>query len=197
MFPQGGWVRDAITTCINAGKTPLIIDAGANVGFSSVFFARTYPEARILAIEPDKANAMLCSANTEHCSNVQVFEGAIGAGAGYVSVERREGDAWGTRTFLAETGVPILMINTLLERNPDSELLIVKIDIEGFEKDLFSHNIEWLEKTKVVIVEIHDWLLPGLGTSQSLQNAMLGRGYEMLISGEHLVWIKKTESLLG
>jgi hypothetical protein len=33
-----------------------IVDAGANIGTSSIFFAKKYPNARVIAIEPEESN---------------------------------------------------------------------------------------------------------------------------------------------
>ena len=43
---------------------------------------------------------------------------------------------------------------------------MAKIDIEGAEQDLFSDNIEWITLTPLLIVELHDWLLPKGRTSR-------------------------------
>jgi len=42
----------------------LILDAGANVGFASIFFGNRYPDATIIALEPDPANFNSLVANT-------------------------------------------------------------------------------------------------------------------------------------
>ena len=42
----------------------------------------------------------------------------------------------------------------------------MKVDIEGAEKDLFRSNTEWVAVTPIIIVELHDWLLPKGGTSR-------------------------------
>jgi hypothetical protein len=47
-----------------------------------------------------------------------------------------------------------------------------KIDIEGFESDLFSQNLEWLDEVFLVYIEPHDWLFPTQGTSRTFQRAM-------------------------
>ena len=47
----------------------LIIDAGANIGASSVFFAVTHPQATVLAIEPQEDNFELLVRNTRHLPN--------------------------------------------------------------------------------------------------------------------------------
>src|ERR1700691_3525008 len=40
-----------------SGFIPIIIDAGANIGASAIWFAKIFPQAKIFAIEPDAANA--------------------------------------------------------------------------------------------------------------------------------------------
>ena len=42
---------------------------------------------------------------------------------------------------------------------------IVKIDIEGAEADVFASDTDWFNETPVVIVELHDWLMPKQGTA--------------------------------
>ena len=69
-------------------------------------------------------------------------------------------------------------------------LFLVKIDIEGFEEDLFSKNTEWLMDTKAVIIEPHDWMFPGRYSSQSFQAAIAGEQFELLIRGENLIYIR-------
>jgi len=40
----------------NLSNADLIIDAGANVGYSSVYFLSNFPNCRVIAIEPDGDN---------------------------------------------------------------------------------------------------------------------------------------------
>src|SRR5262245_53394497 len=42
---------------------PLIVDCGANIGCSSVFFLKRYPTATVIAVEPDPVNAAACRRN--------------------------------------------------------------------------------------------------------------------------------------
>lgn len=51
-------------SCLKELKEPLlVVDLGANVGFSAAYFLIAFPKARIVAVEPDKANVALCRAN--------------------------------------------------------------------------------------------------------------------------------------
>ena len=193
-FPQGRIVWDAYDDMLRRHRTPVIVDAGANAGYASRFFAQIYPLAQIFAIEPDAGNAALCRANVANLVRVEVVEAAVGSLPGHVSVEHFAGASWGTRTKRSHSGVPIITIDELSARIPDSELLIVKVDIEGFESDLFA-DPTWVAQACVVIVELHDWLFPGAGTSRTLQKVMLREDRELLISGENLVWVRSTAML--
>jgi FkbM family methyltransferase len=190
VVPQGKVIREIYNTILERGGTPLIIDAGANVGFAARFFAMSYPKARIVSIEPDAGNAALCRENTKGVPQIEVIEAGVGGEAGYVAVERGDAGAWGVRTRRADVGVPVVTINDLASRYAGAELLIVKVDIEGFESELFSAATDWLEETPVLIVEPHDWMLPGAGTSASLQRRMMTGKCDLLIRGENLVWVQ-------
>lgn len=189
-FPQGKTIKAHYEDQLRRGQTPLIIDAGAHAGFASRFFAEAYPRARILAVEPDHQNAALCRANTASRPQIEVIEAAIGSRPGHVSIDRGDGHSWGFRTKRSDAGQPIVTIGELRSRVKDSELLIVKVDIEGFEADLFSDATEWVAETDALIVELHDWMLPGAGSSQALQRVMLREGRELLVSGETVIWIR-------
>lgn len=54
-----------------------------------------------------------------------------------------------------------------------------------------------MAETVAVIVELHDWMLPGEGTSRTVQQAMLGQDRDLLVSGENLVWIKADSKALN
>ncbi len=71
---------------------------------------------------------------------------------------------------------------------------LIKIDIEGFEKDLFQENIEWMNKFKVIIVEIHDWMVPSKSISasfiSSLNKTMKIKKRDLIINGENLISVR-------
>jgi len=157
-FPQGELVRSVYEAALQRGKVPLIIDAGANAGFAARFFALAYPQAHILSVEPDSANAAICRTNTAALPQVEVVEAAIGSQSGHVTVEHNDGHAWASRTHRADTGVAVVTIAELKARVAESELLIVKVDIEGFESDLFANATDWIAQTCAVIAEPHDWM---------------------------------------
>jgi hypothetical protein len=44
----------------------VIVDVGANIGLSSIYFAIHYPNARILALEPEESNFRLLRKNVQY-----------------------------------------------------------------------------------------------------------------------------------
>lgn len=177
---------------IAAGRRPVIVDAGANVGAASIWFAERFPEALIRALEPDPDNAELLRINVGTRPNVEVIEAAVGGQTGRVTLTNPRQEAWAVRTQRDTAGsVPLMTIPELLRRNGEEKsLFLVKIDIEGFESDLFESNLGWLDDVEVVIIEPHDWMLPGNGSSRSFRKAMLERDFEVVVCGENIVFLR-------
>ncbi|QKT03354.1 FkbM family methyltransferase [Ectothiorhodospiraceae bacterium 2226] len=54
----------------------MILDTGANIGTSALYFAQRYPRAR-LAVEPEDGNFALLETNTRHLPNVTALKAAV------------------------------------------------------------------------------------------------------------------------
>jgi FkbM family methyltransferase len=176
---------------VKAGDVPVIVDAGANIGASSIWFSRLFPRAKILALEPDHENAELCRRNCANYINVIVVEAAIGSTPGKVQLVRPDSMSWSiqTRRCDAEGSIKMVTVEQLMSQLESSaKLFVAKIDIEGFEKDLFSSSTDWLSEVAVVAIELHDWLLPY--SSIPFQKAIANYEAEVIISGENLIFVK-------
>lgn len=113
----------------------IIIDAGANIGAASIYFANTYPKAKIISIEPEKSNFQMLLKNTAPYKNIFCLQKAL----------------WYTNAPLA-----------IKNRDFDLPAIdILKIDIEGAEKEVFSNDVAWLEKVGLIFIELHDRKKPG------------------------------------
>ena len=101
---------------------------------------------------------------------------------------------WGFRVEECENpneGIKAITVQNILRDSDFDEIDILKIDIEGAERELFSENFEgWLPNVKVLIIEIHDYL-GFYGASQSLFKAILKYDFSVYIKGESLVFIRK------
>lgn len=180
-------------------RVPVIVDAGANIGASALWFANEFPAARVVAVEPDPANAAACRRNIAANPNIKLVEAAIGSRPGRIQLENPAGQAWAPRTARTDGagGIDVVTIPELVASVPNAALLLAKVDIEGFESDLFATNIDWLDDAAAILIETHDWMLPGNGTSFALQKAMGERRFEMVLSGENLIYFNTDPTLIG
>lgn len=183
-FPQGQRVLAAYRSLLAAGERPVIVDAGANVGAATRWFSLAWPDASIVAIEPDPAAANVCRKNASHLPNVRVVEAAVGSSSGQVQLIRSHGSQ-ATRTERSGTaGVPIITISEAVElAGGRARLFIAKIDIEGFERDLFAANIDWVANAPVVFVESHDRLFPGQSVTRNVLKVFSATQHDVLITG--------------
>ena len=147
-------IPDAI---LSPERVRVILDCGANIGITSLYFASRYPNARIFSIEPDKENFALLERNTAAEPRITPIHGAI-VGRARKSVHLTTSNpAWGN--FITEQGegleVPALAVEQILELNGLSRIDLLKVDIEGAERELFT-NCEFLQRVGFVIIELHD-----------------------------------------
>src|SRR5690606_19859897 len=78
----------------SSGRAPLIVDAGANIGASTIYFHYSFPEARLVALEPERSNFDLLCANTAGLP-VECVQAALSSSAGTVSVIDSGQGHWG------------------------------------------------------------------------------------------------------
>jgi FkbM family methyltransferase len=189
-FPQHARVTEAYRDILERGRRPLILDLGANNGASARWFVREYPRADVVAVEPDAENARICRLNTAG-HPVQVVAAAIGGTPGRVALDTADKASISYTTTRSEDGgVPIVTVDQILADRPDHDLFIVKIDIEGFEDDLFASGTEWVQRACVIIIEPHDWKFPDRDTSRHLQKTMGRLPFQLLLCGENLVYVR-------
>ena len=162
---RGKELLDLYERLSGTGKAPLIIDIGAGIGASTLYFAHSFPRARVVAVEPDQSDFELLAVNTSglpvEVLGATVGPSAMGAGGKEpyddlpiraVAPEKRDGVG----------RVPRVTVNDILERHAqECELFVVKLNLESSEDDLFSVNTEWLARTPVLIVDLCDSLIPG------------------------------------
>jgi FkbM family methyltransferase len=187
--PQFPWIQAAYETQLAAGETPLVIDCGANIGLSALYFAKHLPKARIVGIEPAADNVEIARMNTAHNPLIEIIEAAVNDTAAPLRIANPEAEKFAYRTEEGGAGgvvVPGVTIPDLMARYGARRTLIVKVDIEGAELQLFRSNTGWLDGTGLLIAETHDWLFPGQGTSRTLFKALEGRSFEVNQRGEYI-----------
>lgn len=166
-----------------------IIDLGANAGFASIFFANRFPEAKIVCLEPDEENYQLTKKNTAAYQNITALKGAI-----WHKTERLKvvDHGHGEAAYMVEPGgedaaaVQAYTVKDIMTLMNITEIDVLKIDIEGAEKEIFETGYEtWLPFTKVLIAETHDRYKKG--TSKAVFSSICKYDFSLELSGENLV----------
>jgi FkbM family methyltransferase len=147
---------------IELAKRPTtIVDAGANIGLASVYFASRYPNARVLSIEPEAQNFALLQKNTAPYRNIEVVQAALWSESGVIGVVDSGTGAWGFRTeTLADAtvanSVRAATLDELLDEHGFDQVDLLKIDIEGAEVEVFADTSAWIDRVNVVVAELHE-----------------------------------------
>ena len=82
-----------------------------------------------------------------------------------------------------------ITMGVLLKQHHRSSIDILKMDIEGAEREIFSSECGWLSRTNVLIVETHDHIKPGC--TRALNDAISGLDYERMERGENTIFINR------
>jgi FkbM family methyltransferase len=175
------------------GLKPLIVDAGANIGASSVYFSLNFPDAVVISVEPDLGNFQLLARNANGLP-IEPELAAVGAETGRMRVVDPGESFWGFRTAAVGEGeaaggvdVPSRRMNDIYQRCATRCFpFIAKIDIEGGEGDLFRANTEWVARTPILIIELHDWMLPKQGTSAAFLRCIAALDRDFVHIGENV-----------
>lgn len=137
-------------------------------------------------MEPEESNFKLLCRNTEKVENISVIKAGlwkkksklkvkdIGLGKFGFIVEETE-----------EEGIVAESIPSLLEKYNINFIDILKIDIEGSEKEVFEENVEWLKNVGILIIELHDRMKDGC--SKTFFKALSLFDYKLSILGENIV----------
>jgi len=153
----------------------VIIDAGANIGLTAIYFANKYPNAKIIAIEPDSGNFEMLKQNVAFYENVTPIQGALWHKNEQISLVDPGLGEWGFMTEDNETAknisatsrhlVEAYTVDKIMEMFDLDRVDILKIDIEGAEKEVFSDTSAWIHRVDAIIAELHERMKPGANRS--------------------------------
>lgn len=163
-----------------------ILDCGANIGMSVIYLKNQFPEARIIAFEPDETNFNLLT------KNIHSF--------GFSNVELRKEAVWNEQTtllFSNESSMgskveksanekTIKVSATRLRDFIDRKVDFLKIDIEGAENVVLEDIADRLHFVNNMFLEYH-------GTFS--QNGELTRMIEIITKAGLNYYIKEAASI--
>ena len=162
-----------------------VIDLGANVGLSGRWFRRRFPTAKLVLVEPDAGNVELVRRNHAGDAGVVVVQAAVTSTPGTVrlATEGRQSDSF----VVASEGVEVrgTTVAELIAEHCGSGTILVKMDIEGSELEVFDGDTSWLGSISYLAAELHDRLRPGC--SSAFYRAVLPYLHAQEVRGENVL----------
>jgi FkbM family methyltransferase len=190
LFPPGHWPG-----------LRYVVDIGANVGqWSNAFLDLVSPE-KLIMVEPGPVAFSKLQETFGNRPNIELHNVAIGATNGTLTLrvtrdstgasvlppreEMREliGSNW---TVESEVECPVRTLDSLLAGLPEISLL--KIDVQGYEREALAGAAETLAKTKFVLIELN--YMP-----QYVGGSWFGEIHELLTGTYGLVLVDATKPL--
>lgn len=185
---------DEVYHFIPGGFDPkVIVDAGANVGYSALWFSSKFPQAQVLAIEPELENFNLLVKNTAEEDRIVPLNMALWHEKTTLEIENPSADSWAFRvsgvSSTSENSVATLTITSLMEDFKLEKIDLLKIDIEGAEFELFQNGAErWLPFVNMIMIETHDRIKPGC--SQLIDHVVNPFGFKKFNTKELAIYYK-------
>lgn len=141
-------------------QMPVVIDCGANIGLSVLYFARYYPHAKIIAYEPDEQNIAILKKNIEenfpHNENIELRQNAVWIEDTDISFFANGTESSSIVTDLGNAKsvtVKAVRLKSVLQQFTAVDFL--KIDIEGAEYEVVKDSASELSRVNNMFLEYH------------------------------------------
>jgi FkbM family methyltransferase len=141
----------------------VIVDAGAYIGTAAIALSGLYPKAKIISLEPSHENFQILKNNTDQYKNISIVNKALSHKNSTISLYDRNSDAWGYTIIEKPDDInETKLLNKIdcvkldeLNCNMD-DIGIIKMDIEGAEKEILENNKELYNKIPFIFIELHE-----------------------------------------
>jgi FkbM family methyltransferase len=165
VFIAGGYRPLSQFMAKHSFRPKVVIDAGANVGYFTLFALMTFSPDRVVAMEPEKTNYQQLRTNVAGnnlLAQCKLMQAALWTHRSILHIDTSEGKEWSVKVTQTPTqqaceafSLQDLMMLENLER-----IDLLKIDIEGAEDILFKNKVflDTLNQVKILAIEIHDHL---------------------------------------
>ncbi|WP_017654007.1 FkbM family methyltransferase [Fortiea contorta] len=181
----------------NLSDVDLVIDCGANVGYSSAYFLTRFPKCKVICVEPDLSNFTLLEKNlAPYKERVKLIRSGIWSHTADLKILEtpyRDGREWTVQVRECNQGeVPEMRatdVGTLLKESGQNRISILKMDVEGAEAVVFSKNYEsWLSCVDNMVIELHDDSFFGKASDIVLNAISSFKSFNISTSGELTVF---------
>lgn len=139
-----------------------IIDGGANIGLATLYFKSVYPNAEVLAFEPNEYahNFLIKNLKANQISGVKVFKAALSGHSGKlkfnVCPDELMASTATNRLKIREVESNEMLVDAvILSDYLDQRVDILKLDIEGAESGVLAEVEHKLNRVKYLFLEMH------------------------------------------
>jgi FkbM family methyltransferase len=140
-------------------QSPLIIDCGANIGLSVLYFKQLYPDSHIIAFEPDSKIFEILKKNVNNFGfhNIEIIKKAVWSSETVLEFISEGADAG--RVAHSESEKNNYQVSTVRLRDYlDKSIDLLKIDIEGAEIEVIKDCYDLFFNVKNLFVEYHSFV---------------------------------------
>ena len=134
---------------------PIILDCGANIGTSCVFFKRQYPKAKITAFEADKKISDILKSNlsANGFADIEIVNKAVWLNDAGIEFASEGSDGASIYGEGAKVKVESFRLKDVLENTP--KIAMLKMDIEGAETAVLKDCADALNNVENIFIEYH------------------------------------------
>lgn len=194
------WVSEKLHEKKNNRKMS-ILDIGANIGASSIYFLKQFPDSKLVAIEASHRNYQILQKNLKKFKNKTILNNAISIQDEILLKEsfHSNADRLLNPNELKENpqikeslkSVKKISCQEIEEILKESFFGILKIDIEGAEDVFFDEYESVASKFQIIQVEVHDWMnLKETANSKSLLKFLSKNDYKIILQRDVIHCIK-------
>lgn len=175
----------------------VVLDCGANVGYSAAWFLSNFSNCEVIAVEPEESNFQALKENLKPFgSRVKVLNAAIWSKNTKLQLTRSDMSgfhewAWQVTDSVEKNArwIPAMSVPYLIKKYGINRVSILKMDIEGAEAVVFSEPTakQWIENVDSIAIELHDGTSFGPASDHFL-DAMEGQSGSMERCGELTIY---------
>ena len=175
--------------------SPFILDCGAHIGVSVLYFKTRYPHARIVAFEPNPSAFKLLATNLRRngVSDVELVNAAVADTEGSINFYTEKGgrrrwtwggagvkNAWQQQGDYRTIRVPAVRLSSSIDRDVD----LLKLDVEGMESVVLDEIEHRLGLVKALVVEFHGSSTNPRNSLEHVLDLLTRNGFDYALSQE-------------
>jgi FkbM family methyltransferase len=179
---------------LNLSENPVIVDIGAHIGCFTIIAKKTFPNAKIIAFEPETKNFQLLKKNIKFnkLKNVKIYRLAITKNKGKRKLHLNpKNTAAHTLKLELEKNYDIkkpkekyetvkcTTLEKIFKKHKIKKIDLLKLDCEGAEFEiLYTLPEKYFQKIQNITLEYHDDLQPP-NTSTHLKKFLTNKNYKI------------------